>query len=89
MVGRYGGDEFVLLLTGLDDEAELRGVLDELVLRLQTNVQSGGQSIPVQCSIGVSIFRPGMTLSQLIADADEALYYVKQNGKGYYHIQRK
>ena len=25
----------------------------------------------------------------LIADADEALYYVKQNGKGYYHIQRK
>lgn len=89
VVGRYGGDEFVLLLTGLDDEAELRGVLDELVLRLQTNVQSGGQSIPVQCSIGVSIFRPGMTLSQLIADADEALYYVKQNGKGYYHIQRK
>ena len=42
-----------------------------------------------RCSIGVSIFRPGMTLSQLIADADEALYYVKQNGKGYYHIQRK
>ena len=30
-----------------------------------------------------------VSMSELIADADEALYYVKQNGKGYYHIQRK
>lgn len=89
VVGRYGGDEFVMLLTSLDDERELRGVLDELVLRLQTHVQSGGQSIPVQCSVGVSIYQPGMELDQMIADADEALYYVKQNGKGYYHIQHK
>ena len=88
MVGRYGGDEFVLLLTSLDDEKELLNVLDELVLRLQTNIQSGGQSIPVQCSIGVSIYQPGAELKQMIADADEALYYVKQNGKGYYHIHQ-
>ena len=86
VVGRYGGDEFVLLLTGLDDRKELESVLDELVLRLQTNIQSGGQNIPVQCSIGVSVCRQDSTLEQLIADADEALYYVKQNGKGYYHI---
>lgn len=89
VVGRYGGDEFVMLLTSLDDEEELRSVLDELVLRLQTSIQSGGQNIPVQCSIGVATFRPGMALEQMIADADEALYYVKQNGKGYYHIQQK
>ena len=89
VVGRYGGDEFVVLLTSLDDEKELRNVLDELVLRLQSNIQSGGQSIPVQCSIGVSVYRPGAQLEQMIADADEALYYVKQNGKGYYHIQQK
>lgn len=86
VVGRYGGDEFVMLLTSLDDEKELQDVLDELVLRLRSSVQSGGQSIPVQCSIGVSIYRPGMEIEQMIADADEALYYVKQNGKGYYHI---
>lgn len=89
VAGRYGGDEFVMLLTGLDNEEELRSVLDELILRLQTTMQSGGQSIPVQCSIGVSIYRKGAALEQMIADADEALYYVKQNGKGYYHIYRK
>ena len=89
IVGRYGGDEFVLLLTSLDDEKELHSVLDDLVLRLQTNILSDGQSILVQCSIGVAICRPDMELQQIIADADEALYYVKQNGKGYYHIQQK
>ena len=88
VVGRYGGDEFVMLLTSLDDEKELRSVLNELVLRFQTSVQSGGQSIQVQCSIGVAVYQPGTELEQLIADADEALYYVKQNGKGYYHIHR-
>lgn len=88
VVCRYGGDEFVLLLTGLEDEAELRSVLDELVLRLHSEIGSAGLSIPVQCSVGVSIYRPGMELEQLIADADEALYFVKQNGKGYYKIQQ-
>lgn len=86
VVGRYGGDEFLLLLTSLDDQKELRDVLDGLTLRLQSRVQSGGQNIPVQCSVGVSIYQPGITLERMISDADEALYHVKQNGKGYYYI---
>ncbi|RGZ01844.1 sensor domain-containing diguanylate cyclase [Clostridium sp. AM58-1XD] len=88
VIGRYGGDEFVMLLTGLDDENELQGVMNELVLRLHSEVGSGGQNIPVQCSVGVSLYRPGVELNQLIAEADEALYFVKQNGKGYYKIQK-
>ena len=58
-----------MLLTSLDDEKELRSVLNELVLRFQTSVQSGGQSIQVQCSIGVAVYQPGTELEQLIADA--------------------
>lgn len=88
VVGRYGGDEFVLLLTGLDDETELCSVLDELVLRLHSEVGSAGQNIPTQCSVGVCLYRPGMALEELIAGADEALYFVKQNGKGYYKIHQ-
>ena len=86
VVGRYGGDEFIMLLTGLDDEAELRSVLDELVLRLHSEIGSAGQNIPIQCSVGVSVCLPASDLEQLIAQADEALYFVKQNGKGYYKI---
>lgn len=86
VTGRYGGDEFLLLLTGLEDEKEMRNILDEIVLRFQSEVASGGEQIPIKCSIGVSTYCPGMSLEEMISDADEALYYVKQNGKGYYHI---
>ncbi len=88
VVGRYGGDEFLMLLTGLDDRKELNDVLDGLVLRFQSKIQSGDRNIPVQCSIGVSIYEPGMDLERMVLDADEALYHVKQNGKGYYHIHQ-
>ena len=88
VVGRYGGDEFLVLLTSLDDHKELRDVLDGLVLRLQSKIKSGGRDIPVQCSIGVAVYCPGMDLERMIFAADEALYHVKQNGKGYYYIHQ-
>lgn len=86
VVGRYGGDEFVLLLTDVDDEAELKSVLDALALQLHSDIGTGGTALPIQCSIGVSVRKPGSSLEQMIANADEALYFVKQNGKGYYKI---
>lgn len=85
-VGRYGGDEFVLLLQNLDDKEELLSVMDELVLRLHTEIGSAGQHIPIQCSVGVAVYQPGDSLERLISNADEALYFVKQNGKGYYKL---
>ena len=86
LVGRYGGDEFILLLDDLDDEKELRDVLDELVLRLHLDVGEQNNSIPIHCSIGVSLYRAEAGIDTLIAEADESLYFVKQNGKGYYKI---
>ncbi len=86
VVGRYGGDEFVLLLTDIDDGEELKSVLDALALQLHSDIGTVSESIPVQCSIGVAVRRPGSSLEQMIANADEALYFVKQNGKGYYKI---
>ncbi len=86
VVGRYGGDEFVLLLTDIDDEEELKSVLDALALQLHSDIGTTAAPLPVQCSIGVAVKQPGSTLEQMIANADEALYFVKQNGKGYYKI---
>ena len=86
VVGRYGGDEFVLLLTDIDDEKELKRVMESLVLRLHSDIGTGGMKLPIQCSVGVAVRQPGEKLDEMIAHADEALYYVKQNGKGYYKI---
>lgn len=88
LVGRYGGDEFILILDDLDDEKELRDVLDKLVLRLHLDVGEQNNPIPIHCSIGVSLYRPEAGIDALIAEADESLYFVKQNGKGYYKIHQ-
>ncbi|WP_290761892.1 diguanylate cyclase domain-containing protein [Anaerostipes sp.] len=86
VVGRYGGDEFVMLLTDIDDEKELRSVLESLALRLHLDIGTKGEALPIQCSVGAAVRHPGTCLEQMIAHADEALYFVKQNGKGYYKI---
>lgn len=88
VLGRYEGDEFVMILTGLLNPDEMHSVLDEMILRFQKMVMIDGNPIPMQCSIGATLIHTGMELKQMVMDADEALYYVKQNGKGYYHIHK-
>ena len=86
VAGRYGGDEFVLLLTNLGDEAELNSIMEGLVQRLHSDLDVEGEKISVQSSIGVALCQPDADLEQVIADADDALYFVKQNGKGNYKV---
>lgn len=81
LVGRYGGDEFVLLMTDLDDERELRGVLDELVEDLRVDIQSGDAVFSVHCSVGVAVWDRVSDADALMDQADQALYNVKQHGK--------
>lgn len=89
LVGRYGGDEFILFLSDLDDEKELIEILDELVIRLKTSIIVGNNEVPIRCSVGVSLIQSDSHIDKVISEADEALYFVKQNGKGYYKIYRK
>lgn len=86
IVGRYGGDEFVLLLTDLEDDKELEEVVSEMALRLHFDIKDGIKAISIRCSVGVSIWKQNMSIDKLITDADEALYFVKQNGKGDFKI---
>lgn len=88
VVGRYGGDEFVILLTDLDTEDELKSVLNEMSHRLHLNIGTEGDDLWIQCSVGVALWKEEYSLEKMIANADEALYFVKQNGKGYYKIHQ-
>lgn len=89
IVGRYGGDEFVLLLTDLDDDKELQRVLNEMILRLHFDIKDEAKAVSVHCSIGVSIWEKNMSIDKFITNADEALYFVKQNGKGDFKIYQR
>ena len=80
--GRFGGEEFMLLLPGTDaagaaNVAErVRAALEERVI-----VTPGGAAIRITASFGVATAPPAATAAELIAAADRALYDAKNGGK--------
>lgn len=79
-VGRYGGEEFIVLLPGAADTAAAL-IADRLGRRIREG--TAGHTAPVTASIGVAAARPvpGRSLDDLIAAADLALYEAKDAGR--------
>jgi diguanylate cyclase (GGDEF)-like protein len=78
LVGRWGGDEFLILL---DCEGKAaRATVDRIrqwvfgEYALKVNEGAPSIKIPVSAGIGLAIWRQGMTLAELIQRADEAMY---------------
>ncbi|MBI5536424.1 MAG: diguanylate cyclase [Deltaproteobacteria bacterium] len=83
VVGRYGGEEFLVILPGCDSREAQR-----MVERLRAEVGMGivvsdRAPVSVTISLGVSTFKPGsrLTCEQLLRAADEALYAAKDLGR--------
>ena len=82
IAGRWGGEEFLLLLPGADAEGGVQ-LTDRVraALAERTFLGRGGALISVTCSFGVAQHRPGDDERELFASADRALYRAKREGK--------
>jgi diguanylate cyclase (GGDEF)-like protein len=82
VVGRFGGEEFVVLLPGTDIVEACR-VAERLRGRVRRlAVPAEDSTVGVTISVGVSLFRlHGADLIELLAAADLALYRAKQSGR--------
>jgi diguanylate cyclase (GGDEF)-like protein len=82
VAGRWGGEEFILLLPGTD-AAGGANLADRVRAALQERSFLGrdGQVVTVTCSFGVAQYRPGDDERELFAAADRALYRAKREGK--------
>ncbi|HEY0002401.1 MAG TPA: GGDEF domain-containing protein [Actinoplanes sp.] len=81
LAGRFGGDEFALLLTGLGDPAEADDVARQLVARLAAPMRLSAGTVHVGASIGVAVAELGITVADLTRRADTAMYAAKASGK--------
>lgn len=82
MVGRCGGEEFIVVLPDTD-AAGAEAWAQRLCSELQTNVlQYGAQSVIVTASLGVASSRGlGTEADRLVSHADAALYRAKAEGR--------
>jgi diguanylate cyclase (GGDEF)-like protein len=81
-LGRFGGEEFLVLLPGIGiDEAE--AVAERLRLQIgATPLDHAGVPVPMSVSIGLAAWGGGAEdLSRLLVRADQALYRAKQRGR--------
>jgi diguanylate cyclase (GGDEF)-like protein len=82
VVGRFGGEEFILLLkkSSLEQAQQIaercRSKIESLTL---TNEYS--EPIPITASFGIAISQPNMRPQQLLSQADQALYKAKAAGR--------
>jgi len=81
-VGRYGGEEIVVILTETN-LSDAKSIGDKLRASIAaTPVQLEDQAITVTTSVGVSYLREEIkTTESLFQEADEALYAAKENGR--------
>ncbi|GAB4356522.1 MAG: hypothetical protein Kow0073_14090 [Immundisolibacter sp.] len=80
-VGRYGGEEFVVLLSGAGEQAAMQ-IADKLRRSIKAApFRSRGERVPVTISCGVGSFTAGDTLERVFERTDAALYEAKAQGR--------
>lgn len=84
IVGRYGGEEFLILLPGWD-MVSASGRISEILDSIRSKpFRFAGGEIHLTCSLGVSVFRPELppaTIENLLDRADAAMYAAKNLGR--------
>ncbi|MCP4995811.1 MAG: PAS domain S-box protein, partial [Gammaproteobacteria bacterium] len=84
-VGRLGGDEFIVLLGGLTDAADASPVVENLLNRFRDAFSVDGRELILTASVGIAAYPDdGDTPSELLRNADSAMYYSKKQGRNTY-----
>lgn len=85
LVGRIGGDEFMLVLTRINDDQMLRSILRAVKMQIKWEFAEEFQKTPITCSIGASICpNNGTEYEDLFEKADYCLYIAKEKGRDRY-----
>jgi diguanylate cyclase (GGDEF)-like protein len=81
-VARTGGDEFLLLITHMRVPADVAVIASKIIAELDKSVVIGGAEVHTSASIGISVYpADGLDSDSMVAHADEAMYFAKQQGR--------
>ncbi|MCK6425160.1 MAG: diguanylate cyclase [Burkholderiaceae bacterium] len=84
LVARLGGDEFLIVFEGCEDEAGVALLAQRVRQLFEEPIAWNGRALHLGVSIGAALFPAhGSDLNTLLAQADLAMYDVKQRGGGF------
>ncbi|MEG3005934.1 MAG: diguanylate cyclase [Oscillospiraceae bacterium] len=87
IVGRIGGDQFVVFITDIDSIDNAKNKAEILMENFNEFLTQDGKAIALSASIGISLFpKDGENFDQLFEAANSALYYAKNHGKNRYCV---
>jgi len=88
-VCRQGGDEFVILLSEIEQVQDAARVADKLLLAFANPALVDGHELHVSLSMGISVYPDdGLSAEAVLQNADTAMYYAKANGRNNYQFFR-
>ena len=86
-VSRQGGDEFIIVLTGVDSPDEAGRVAAKILDQLDAAFDVDGQQLRTSFSIGIALFpEDGHDPETLMKNADTAMYHAKESGRNTYRF---
>jgi diguanylate cyclase (GGDEF)-like protein len=87
VAGRFGGDEFAVMLRGVTSVNEAVAVAERIVQALSDPMIIAGRKLNVNASIGIALSCDGAAdAADLMRRADIAMYQAKRHGRGRYEI---
>jgi len=85
LVSRLGGDEFILLLTEIEEAQDVEKVAERIIDRMSAPINLDCHEIFITPSIGIALYpEHGYDTDTLLMNADMAMYKAKSDGKNTY-----
>lgn len=86
IIGRFGGDEFVVLLKNVDG-AEIVTDRARAITSMASGLKFTGKELKLSASVGVAVFSgAGKNYAEVFAAADKSVYVVKTHGRNGFSI---
>ena len=88
IVGRIGGDEFAVILMDLKSDDEILIIANKIIDSFKKPMDINNENIFVTFSLGIALSKPGSknSYSELLKEADLAMYEAKKSGKSQYRL---
>ncbi len=85
-VGRFGGDEFVVVVPDVQGGADVERVAERISAEISSELIVQGHRIVPTASMGIAVSTPTSTPASLLRDTDSALFRAKDSGRARWHF---